>query len=109
MDGAVHVLLNRGGPGHWLRVRLQDRGANRAALGALVTVEAGGRTWSAEVRTSGGFQASVPAEVHFGLGEVEAIDRVTVRWPDGEVTEHTGLALDHAQLLLRPEASGEER
>src|SRR5579875_2953954 len=56
-DGAVDLLVTTiGGParlfknvvaarGHWLRVRTVDPALHRDALGALVRVRAGGRTW----------------------------------------------------------------
>lgn len=110
LDGPVHVLRNRtrtpgadGGP-HWLRVRLRSGGANRAGLGARVRIEAGGRTQSVEVRTSGGYQASVPAEAHFGLGAAERVERLVVTWPGGSEEVLEGLDVDR---VLTVEESGE--
>ena len=107
MDAAVRVFLNRGGSGHWLRLRLKDRGGNRAALGAVVTAVAGERRWVGEMRTSGGFQNGIPAEIHFGLGDVEALEYLSIRWPDGEVTRVESPALDRELLVERPSASEE--
>jgi hypothetical protein len=43
---------------------------------------------SADIRAGGtSFASSGPPEAHFGLGEHEVIDQVTIRWPDGEVSE----------------------
>ncbi|MBM3991929.1 MAG: CRTAC1 family protein [Planctomycetes bacterium] len=96
LDGPVLVLRNRartaadGAGARWLRVELRSKSRNRFALGAQVTAvwSAGQRT--AEVRTSGGFQSSVPPEVHFGLGSAEQLERIEVRWPSGRtsVLEH---------------------
>ena len=33
------------------------------------------------------FASSGPPEVHFGLGEHERVDEVTIRWPDGALSE----------------------
>ena len=84
MDGPVRVLRNDvKRSGHWLTVGLRAEGPNRDGIGALVTVVAGDRRWSAELHRSGGFQAALPARVAFGLGAVESIDRVEIRWPAG--------------------------
>jgi len=78
-----------------------DVTANRFAVGARVTVEAGDLRLVDEV-TGGGrgtFSSGEPV-VFFGLGSAEAVDRVTVRWPDGEVTEMTDVPA-HARLTVR--------
>jgi len=96
VEGPVRVLVNEAprATSHWLRVRLRARGANRDALGALVRVEAGGRSFSQEIRTAGGFQAAVPAEAHFGLGERARIERLVVRWPGGREQVLEDVAVD---------------
>ncbi len=86
VEGPVRVFQNdapRGEASHWLRVRLRGLGANRDAIGATLVAVAGAKRWSAEVRTSGGYQAACPAEAHFGLGPVAKLDELRVRWPGG--------------------------
>lgn len=104
IDGAVHLLMNRaaqagGKSGHWLQLELKAQTKNVQALGATVTVEAGERRFVAEVRTAGGFQAAQPALVHFGLGDVEKLDRVRVRWPSGRESVHADVAVDQRHLI----------
>ncbi|MDE0897019.1 MAG: ASPIC/UnbV domain-containing protein, partial [Planctomycetota bacterium] len=67
--------------------------ANRAAIGAKVELSflppAGDvrssptRTLQREVTATGGFQAGLAAEVHFGLGALGAPTSGRVIWPDG--------------------------
>jgi enediyne biosynthesis protein E4 len=102
LDGRVRVLENKGGRGHWLRVRLTQDGKNRAALGATITARIGDRRIAGEIRTSGGYQSSVPSEVHLGFGELDSIDELIVRWPDGAETRHSVEALDRAIVVARP-------
>jgi hypothetical protein len=109
VDGRVRVFENRGGTGHWLAVRLVDRTRNRAALGAIVTARHGKRVWTEEVRTSGGFQTSVPAVAWFGLGSVDRIERLTVRWPDGEEQALEDVAVDRPLQIVRPAEEGTVR
>jgi hypothetical protein len=56
-------------------------GMNRDAIGAEVTVEAGGRTQRQYVTTARGYLSQSDTVVTFGLGPADKIDRVTVRWP----------------------------
>jgi hypothetical protein len=49
-----------------------------------VTVEAGDRTWQQWIRAGGtSMSASGPPVAHFGLGDRDSIDRITVTWRDG--------------------------
>ena len=72
--------------GRWIGVRTVGTGGNRDALGAVVTVEAGGRRWTREVRRVQGLYSSHDPRQHFGLGDVQRVDRVEVRWPLGGTT-----------------------
>jgi enediyne biosynthesis protein E4 len=73
--------------GNWIQVALSGgEGSNRSAIGARVTVEAGGIMQTQEV--GGGFGhygIQNDTVLHFGLGTAcEAT--VTVRWPDAALT-----------------------
>ncbi|MEZ5979475.1 MAG: CRTAC1 family protein [Planctomycetota bacterium] len=83
IDGPVHVLVNTSPPGRWIEVSVEAEGGNRDGIGARVELQLGERTMVREIHTAGGFQAAVPAVAHFGLGDVEKIDRVVVTMPDG--------------------------
>ncbi|MFT5464829.1 MAG: hypothetical protein ACI8QS_003736 [Planctomycetota bacterium] len=102
LDGPVRVLENQVSPGvdgHWLSVRLVDgESKNRDGLGARVVVELDGRELTREVRTAGGFQASIPAQAYFGLGSAEAVNFV-VFWPDGSRTRRENVALDRHHVI----------
>ncbi len=69
--------------GHWLQVELRGTRSNRDAVGARVTVTAGGRTWIDEVHSGRGYQSHWGSRLHFGLGEAAQVDRIEVRWPGG--------------------------
>ena len=90
-----------------LQIRLRGRGqghANVAAIGARVTVRAGGRTQVQEV--SGGyghFGLQHDTVLTFGLGGSCTVDDVEVRWPDkdGSVEHFHNLAANHGIELLQ--------
>ena len=63
------------------------RGAD--ALGAQLTIRAGGRAVRRDVRTAYSYLAANDPRVHVGLGTVTAVEAIDVRWPDG-VTERFG-------------------
>jgi hypothetical protein len=108
LDGPVRVYRNRtrsagtAEGAHWLRVRLKGRGANSAALGARLRLEWEGGAQAAQLRSSGGFQAAVPAEVHFGLGAAKRATRLVVHWPGGAEQVLEDLAVDRVLSIEEP-------
>jgi hypothetical protein len=97
--GAARLLRNDNKTGnHWLRLRLIGDGvrSNTSAIGARVTLEAGGLTQRREVCAARGYLSQSELTVTFGLGKVDKIDRVTIRWPgkNGGTQVLTGLAVD---------------
>ncbi len=64
----------------WVVFDFVGTSSNRSCLGVRVTVEAGGRTMMRELG-AGSYMSANEHCLHFGLGNVNVIDRVTVRWP----------------------------
>ena len=93
-DGDIDVVVwNRNEPpsllrndlkggNHWLQVKLTGTKSNRAAIGAMVTVESGGHTQARVVMSQASFTSANDLRLHFGLGKA-ASAKVTVRWPSG--------------------------
>ena len=80
--------------GHFLTLRLEGTTSNRDAVGARVTVTAGGRRRTAW-RTGGGSYASASdPRLHFGLGPARVVNDVEIRWPSGRVDRFAKLAAD---------------
>lgn len=59
--------------------------SNRDALGARVSVTAGGRTQVREVKSGSSYLGQNDLRVHVGLGSAAGVDRVDIRWPDGRL------------------------
>lgn len=99
------VLLNRlqdEAPRHWLRIALRQPGGNRAAIGARIELESGGRLQVRTVRTGSSYLSQGELTVTFGLGELDVVEVVRVRWPDGTRSEHAVEAVDRTLVLSRP-------
>ena len=88
LDGAPQVLRNElAQAGGWLKVKLKGTGKNTSALGAVVTVRAGGRTQAQNLRSGTSYLSQDDRRLHFGLGSAAQADAVEVRWPDGTTTK----------------------
>jgi enediyne biosynthesis protein E4 len=92
MNDRPALLKNTAPGGRFLNLRLQGVKSNRSAIGARVTVEAGGRKWIDEVRSGESFYSQHSMTLHFGLADVRKVDRVTVRWPAGKTETWSNLA-----------------
>ena len=91
------VLWNESAPvGRWLKLDLRGRAPNRDAIGAEVTVEASGRRLVRSVDGGGSYLSVNDRRLHFGLGKIEQVDRVTVRWPSGREESKTDVPLNRA-------------
>jgi len=88
--------------GSWLAVRLVGNGttANRAAIGASVTLTAGGVSQLREVGGGYGHMAQQNDLVQFfGLGGCSAVDSISVRWPDAAGTTETWTGVAARRLI----------
>ncbi len=56
--------------------------SNRSAIGARVTLQAGGQQQMREVGGGTNF-GCLPLEQHFGLAELEQADSLLIHWPSG--------------------------
>ncbi len=108
MGAAPNVLMNRTeGRGNWIGFLLKGTQSNRDAIGAKLTLEAGGRTQVREVNPFGSYQSQSAYAVHFGLGEASRIERVWVRWPSGTTVEVEGLDAGNTYTLVEGEGIAE--
>lgn len=110
LDEGPTLLLNESPRrGAWLGLLLVgDDGVHPDAVGSRVEVSVGERVLVAAPWTRGSFLSSGERGLHFGLGEVTAVDGVTVRWPGGRVDTYGSLAANR-RWELRPGGAARER
>jgi Flp pilus assembly protein TadD/peroxiredoxin len=95
-DGRLEVLLkNRTAPqvrvlrnvmpeiGNSISFRLRGTTSNRDAIGAAITIDAGGRSQTKFVQAGSGFLSQHTKEIFFGVGEFSGTVKATIRWPRG--------------------------
>lgn len=103
MNDQASVLANDGPRGNYLNVRLEGRKSNRSAIGAQVTVSAGGRRQVQELASGGSFYSQHSFTLHYGLGAAERIDSVEVRWPSGAKSQRQNIAANATLRLVEGE------
>jgi hypothetical protein len=115
-DGTVDVAINNvhetpdlfltqaPAANRWLLVALVGKESNRSAIGARVTITAGGVTQVQEVRGGGSYLSQNDLRVHFGLAAAARVDSLQVRWPNGREERWTNV--DSNQILTLTEGTG---
>ena len=88
-----------------LVIKLQGAHGNRAGLGAKVTLSAGGKTQVHTLRPTTGFLSSNAPEVTFGLGEVEVVERLVVKWQRGTSQIFEGLKVGRRYVIREPDSA----
>ncbi len=109
-DGDIDVVINNlDGPAElwradspagraWIEIELEGSRCNRDAIGARVRLRAGGRDRFDQVHQCGGFFSSNDKRLHFGLGALETVDEIEIRWPSGLIERRQNL---NARQILR--------
>jgi enediyne biosynthesis protein E4 len=103
--GNVELLRNgSGGDNAAVMLRLVGTVSNRSAVGARVRIAAGGVTHLREVKAGSSYLGQNDLRVHVGLGTAARIDRLEVRWPNGQNEVIDGAATN--QMLTVTEGKG---
>ncbi len=113
-DGDLDVLLlQTGGPPrllrndqalghHWVRLKLVGTASNRDAIGAEVTLRAGGRTQWRTVMPTRSYLSQSELPVTFGLSPLDRVETVEIRWPRGARSTLDALPVDKLTVVTEP-------
>ena len=98
-DGAVDILIlnmndvpsllrNEGGnKQNWIKLKLVGTKCNRTAIGARARVITGKHIQMDEVHSGTSVMSQSDLRLHFGVGNVETIDAIEVKWPTTQKIE----------------------
>lgn len=81
----AHYFVNQVARGHWLKVKLTGSESNRDAIGAQVRVRLKDQWLTRVVSAGDGYASQYSKTLHFGLGSLETVPELEVRWPSGQV------------------------
>jgi len=105
MNAPVSLLVNQIRNGnHWIAFKTIGTKSNRDGIGAKIRVKAGARILVDEVRSGSSYDSNNDLRVHFGLGKIEQLEWVEVRWPSGLTEKFSNLRVD--TTLSLKEGSG---
>ncbi len=115
MDAAISVL---GGPAavvrntttndnHWITLRLEGVRCNRDGFGSQARVIAGGKAQYAEARCPTSYVSQHDSRLHFGLGRDRTVERIEIRWPNGESQSLANVPADRVTNIRQADVSGD--
>jgi hypothetical protein len=82
------LLRNEGGNKQsWIKIKLVGTRCNRTAIGARVRVVTGKHAQMDEVHSGTSVMSQSDLRLHFGLGKVETVDLIEVKWPTTQKIE----------------------
>ena len=102
----LRLMRNEAVGNHFVAVKLQGSTCNRDAIGARIEVHRPDdpRQQIQSVRGGEGYSSQRGKWLVFGLGEHTSAVALTVRWPDGAVQKHAGIAVDQHYRIVQGEA-----
>ena len=101
-EGPHQLFRNKGNTNHWLEIDLQGTISNRDGIGSEIELEAGGII---QKRCQDGGMHSFSQNhqrIHFGLGRNTKVNRITIRWPSGEIQELSDISADQILQIIEP-------
>jgi len=106
MNDLPSLLRNEGGnKQNWIKIKLIGTKCNRTALGARVRIITGKHVQMDEVHSGSSVMSQSDLRLHFGLGQVQSVDVVEVKWPTtGKIERFTDVKAN--QILIIREGSG---
>jgi hypothetical protein len=104
MNEKPSLYYNSAPVGNWISLQLVGVKSNRAALGAVVTLEHGSDKHEKEVRSGDGYISQSDLRLHFGLGKSVRAEKILIHWPSGLVETLSDLPMN--QYYVVREGSG---
>ena len=104
MDGPPAILRNDTphNNNRWIRFNLVGTLSNRDAIGARVEVDIAGRKITRQRKGGCSMQSTNDPRLLIGLGAVDEVARVTIRWPSGVVTTLEQLTPNSTYDVVEP-------
>ncbi len=82
----VLIYKNTVEPGNkWIALDLEAANGNKSTIGTQVRLFWNGNQQLQEIHGGSGFAAQNQRRLHFGLGKVENIEKVEIRWASGKI------------------------
>jgi len=86
-----------------VKIALNGTVSNRNGLGATVKVWSGGRVYTKYNDGKSGYLSQSVLPLYFGLGDLDAIERIEVDWPSGRKQTETAPGVNRTVRIVEPQ------
>ncbi len=83
-DHCVFLRNNKGNQNNWITLNLVGSVSNRDGIGSRIKITSGGKTQTAQKKSTTGYLSQNDQRVHFGLAKNDVVDKIEIRWPSGK-------------------------
>jgi len=90
----------------FLKFVLEGLGGNTSAWGTSITINHNDQLFYIEQMPNRGFESSMDPRPNVGLGKIDTVDQIVVRWPDGKETRLTQVPTN--QILKLKQSEGKD-
>jgi hypothetical protein len=84
-DHSKFLRNNKGNQNNWILIDLEGTTSNRDAIGSRIQVVSGGKTQTAQKKSTVGYLSQNDPRIHFGLANNETVEKIEIKWPSGKV------------------------
>ena len=99
----VRLFRNRCHWGNnWLVVETRGTASNRDGIGARISLTVGDRTQIREITAGASNSSQNMLPAHFGLGNADVVDEITVQWPSGKIQTLQGVSPNQVVTVVEP-------
>ncbi len=100
------LFINQQTENNGIQVKAIGTRSNYSAIGTTITIRTGDMIQKDQVTAASGYASQNSLTLHFGVGEAELIDELSIRWPSG--VEETYFDLPVNNLFTATEEGGIE-
>jgi len=100
---ALYYVNEQQTDNNWIKFKLEGSIINRSAIGSEVTIESSMGIRREVVHAGASSSSQNSMVLHFGLGNVSMVDKVSVRWLGGNTVEFEGIASNSIYFLKEGE------
>lgn len=104
IDDAAFIYKNNSSGNHFLKLSFKGPDKNVNGIGVKVLCETDNGIQYAEHYTSRGYLSSIETLMHFGLGDLKTVQKLTILWPDGKQQVLKNIGVDQKLAIRYGEA-----
>lgn len=102
-NGPVKIYKNyQSGENNWIGLKLEGLESNKSAIGAVAFLHWDSKQVKKVVMGGDSFSSQSQRPLHFGLGAIDKVDKIEIRWPSGLIQEIESPEINKTHHIFEP-------